>query len=31
VAAVQDLFSRRIVGWSMAAHMRSELVVAAAA
>ena len=27
LAAVQDLFSRRIVGWSMAAHMRSELVV----
>jgi putative transposase len=29
LAAVQDLFSRRIVGWAMAAHMRSELVVAA--
>ena len=27
LAAVQDLFSRRIVGWSMAEHMRSELVV----
>jgi putative transposase len=27
LAAVQDLFSRRIVGWSMAVHMRSELVV----
>jgi putative transposase len=27
LAAVQDLFSRRIVGWSMAAHMRQELVV----
>jgi len=27
LAAVQDLFSRRIVGWAMAAHMRSELVV----
>jgi putative transposase len=27
LAAVQDLFSRRIVGWSMAAHMRAELVV----
>lgn len=27
LAAVQDLFSRRIVGWSMASHMRSELVV----
>jgi putative transposase len=26
---VQDLFSRRIVGWAMAPHMRSELVVAA--
>jgi transposase InsO family protein len=29
LAAVQDLFSRRIVGWAMAPHMRSELVVAA--
>jgi putative transposase len=29
LAAVQDLFSRRIVGWAMADHMRSELVVAA--
>jgi putative transposase len=27
LAAVMDLFSRRIVGWSMADHMRSELVV----
>jgi len=27
LAAVQDLFSRRIVGWSMAAHMRDELVI----
>ncbi len=27
LAAVQDAFSRRIVGWSMAEHMRSELVV----
>jgi putative transposase len=26
LAAVQDLFSRRIVGWSMAEHMRQELV-----
>lgn len=26
LAAVQDLFSRRIVGWSMADHMRTELV-----
>ena len=29
LAAVQDLLSRRIVGWSMNSHMRSELVVAA--
>lgn len=29
LAAVQDLFSRRIVGWAMEGHMRSELVVAA--
>ena len=27
VAAVQDGYSRRIVGWSMADHMRAELVV----
>ena len=27
LAAVQDLFSRRIVGWSMDRHMRQELVV----
>jgi putative transposase len=27
VAAVQDLFSRRIVGWSMDRHMRQELVI----
>lgn len=27
LAAVMDLFSRRIVGWSMADHMRTELVV----
>jgi transposase InsO family protein len=27
LAAVQDAFSRRIVGWSMAEHMRAELVV----
>jgi transposase InsO family protein len=26
LAAVLDLFSRRIVGWSMAGHMRTELV-----
>jgi putative transposase len=29
LAHVQDLYSRRIVGWSMAEHLRSELVVAA--
>lgn len=27
LCAVQDAFSRRIVGWSMAEHMRSDLVV----
>lgn len=27
LAAVQDAFSRRIVGWAMAEHMRAELVV----
>lgn len=27
LAAVQDAYSRRIVGWSIADHMRSELVV----
>ncbi len=27
LAAVQDLFSRRIVGWAMDRHMRCELVV----
>jgi putative transposase len=27
LAAVQDVFSRRIVGWSMAEHMRTELVL----
>lgn len=26
LAVVMDLYSRRIVGWSMAAHMRTELV-----
>jgi putative transposase len=26
LAAVQDLYSRKIVGWSMADHMRAELV-----
>ncbi len=29
LAAVQDAFSRAIVGWAMAEHMRSELVVEA--
>lgn len=29
LAMVTDLFSRRIVGWSMADHMRTELVVGA--
>jgi len=29
LAAIMDCFSRRIVGWAMADHMRSELVVAA--
>jgi putative transposase len=27
LAAVQDAYSRRIVGWSMADHMRQELVI----
>jgi len=27
LAAVQDLFSRRIVGWAMDRHMREEIVV----
>jgi putative transposase len=27
LAAIQDLYSRRIVGWSMAEHMRAELVI----
>jgi putative transposase len=27
LVAVQDAFSRRIIGWSMADHMRSDLVV----
>jgi putative transposase len=27
LAAVQDVFSRRMVGWSMADHMRAELVL----
>ena len=29
LAAVQDVWSRRIVGWAIANHMRTELVVAA--
>ena len=29
LAAVQDAYSRMIVGWAMAEHMRSELVVEA--
>jgi transposase-like protein len=28
LAAVQDLYSRKIAGWSMADHMRAELVIA---
>jgi putative transposase len=27
LAAIEDLFSRRIVGWSMAQHLRVELVI----
>jgi transposase InsO family protein len=27
LAAVQDLYSRRIVGWSMANHLKAELVI----
>jgi putative transposase len=27
LAAVQDAYSRRIIGWSMADHLRAELVV----
>jgi transposase InsO family protein len=27
LAAVEDLYSRRVVGWSMAAHLQSRLVV----
>jgi putative transposase len=27
LAAVQDAYSRQIVGWSMAAHMRAQLVL----
>ena len=27
VAVVLDCFSRRVVGWSMADHLRAELVV----
>ena len=29
LAAIVDAFSRRVVGWSMATHMRTELVSAA--
>jgi putative transposase len=29
LAAIQDAYSRMIVGWAMAEHMRSELVVEA--
>ncbi len=29
IAAVTDCFSRRVVGWAMAEHMRAELVIAA--
>ncbi len=29
LAAVMDLFSRKIIGWSMAPHMRAELVCSA--
>ena len=29
LAAIIDVFSRRVVGWSMAEHLRSELVLAA--
>jgi putative transposase len=29
LAAIEDLFSRAIVGWSMATHLRAELVIAA--
>src|SRR3954447_17057553 len=31
LATVIDLFSRRVIGWSAAAHMRSELVADALA
>ena len=27
LAAIEDLFSRRVVGWSMAPHLRTELVI----
>ncbi len=29
LAVILDVFSRRVVGWSMAAHLRAELVVGA--
>src|SRR5205807_7446844 len=31
LAAVEDLYSRRVVGWSMAGHLESRLVVEALA
>ena len=31
LAAILDLYSRRVVGWSMAAHMREELTIKALA
>jgi putative transposase len=31
LAAIVDLFSRRVVGWAAAEHMRTELVVEALA
>jgi putative transposase len=27
LAVVMDVFSRRIVGWAMAAHLRTELIL----
>ncbi len=29
LAAILDVFSRRVVGWTMAEHMRTELVLSA--
>jgi len=31
LAVVLDVHSRRVVGWTMADHLRSELVIAAVA